>query len=158
LVSPPALEALRDKIPQIRSRHKDLLRALGATIEDYPDLRENATYDVIKNKIDIDVPADLYGVREKLLKAVPYSESLKDAIGFGDKFTAASDAGESQYYLLGPIEASESFSVDGVGAVSYLSPLGRAVWGAKSGSTCEVKLPAGKLQFTFTKTGRLDTA
>lgn len=157
LVSQPGLAALKAKIPQLRDQHKDLLKALGSTIEDYPDVRENTTYDFLKHKIEADLPADLYDVKEKLTKARVYRESLADAIGFGDKFLAASDAGEDEYFLLGPIEANENFMIDGVGTVSYLSPLGQAVWGIKSGSQASVKLPSGTRVFTFTRVGSLDT-
>ncbi len=152
LATAEGLRQLKLQTNALQTERKRLDYEIGETVKDYPDLRENATYDVLIAKIDHSLPRQEADLRDLIQKTQLYIEKTKaDVVAFGSVFNLETvDGDQSRFWLAGPIEAGAQLMQEDALAVSYLSPLGKAVWGAAVGDEIEVRLPArGKDRFTL---------
>ena len=95
---------------------------------------QNLGFKETKTHIQTTLAVKLHTLREMKAKSIPYWTKHENLVDFGTIFDAEVSVGDyidsNRYILLGP---AESLYVDmskiGLTVLSYLSPLGRAVWG-----------------------------
>lgn len=133
LMTPVGRQAIDARMQALKAEKAQAEYDLGYAAQDYPDLRENAIYGDLAIKIQLDLPHQVDELRTMLGKARVVDGLSKKGIGVGSRFRARFGDMENDYWLVGPAEAMMLETTEPVVAVSYLSPLGRAVWGAKAG-------------------------
>jgi transcription elongation GreA/GreB family factor len=142
LILPLGRELLRQRLEELRAETKKLHADLGYTIQDYPDTPENATYNLIKVKLENQIPRQIHDVREQMATTQDYVDPAEEGIvGLGRQVELELPGGTQTFHLTGPIEASLGGHLTPF-PLSYLSPVGAAVWGRRQGET--VILPNGK--------------
>jgi len=158
LVSSYGFELLEQQIQQTRDDYDSLTRKMGEVAREDPDLPENTEFKEIKTKLQFELPRRMDDLLRKKVKAIPFSEEAQEGlIGFGTSFKAKVDypgqSEEGQFVLLGPIEAAVKGDYMGSNVISYLSPMGRALWGVSIKGNQEVVFdtPGGKVKCTITK-------
>jgi transcription elongation factor GreA len=67
-------------------------------------------------------------------------------VQIGNKVLVKTDEGEDLYHIVGEFEADIS-----AGKISESSPIGKALLGAKVGSTVSVEIPAGSVTYKVVK-------
>ena len=144
LVTPLGLSELARQAEAYDAEAKDLKKKLGESAAEYPDLRENATFDFLSAQLEHHLPKLQADLRVQMMKAQQYHEQpAAGKVLFGTICELENQAGQVLgYWLAGPVEASANLECDGISAVSYRSPIGRAIWGVKVGDTVEVRLPS----------------
>lgn len=144
LMSPAGEALLRERLRLLDVEMVDLKVKLGYDAQDYPDLRENTTFGDMTMKVQLDLPRQIGDLRAKLVAAEVVSKEPGVKISFGSKFRAAiADNEPIDYVMLGPVEASYMKPKHGAQIISYMSPIGRAVWGAKLGDERSLELSTG---------------
>jgi transcription elongation GreA/GreB family factor len=134
LMSPYGQEALRARLEDLRIERLKLEGDLGYAAQDYPDLRENAIYGDLAMKIQLDIPRQIDDLRDMLTRAVIIDISPARIIGFGTRFIATIHQTKTTFLMAGPAEVA--FAPDtNLQTISYVSPLGRAIWAARAGDT-----------------------
>lgn len=141
LMTPLGRRAIDARLVALRAEKTQAEYDLGYAAQDYPDLRENAIYGDLAIKIQLDLPHQVDELRGMLDKARVVESPPKKGLGLGSRFRARFGESESEYWLVGPAETMLLEERPDYLAVSYLSPLGRAVWGAQAGR--EVEFEAG---------------
>ena len=110
-------------------------RALG-------DLSENADYDAARNEQAI-IEAKIQELEYKLEHAEIIDNKGKNEVSLGSTVTISYDDGEEEEYkIVGSMEADPFDN-----KISNESPIGKALLGAKKGSTVEVNAPAGVIKY-----------
>ena len=152
LITPAGLEKQRQQAQAMDAEAKDLKKKLGETAHEYPDLRENATFDVLSAQLEHQLPEQQLALRRQRLKSQLYAPKRKAGVVAFDSICQLEnvDGQTFRYWLAGPVEAALNLERDGVAAISFLSPIGKAIWNAKVGDTVEVHLPArGRERFVL---------
>ena len=112
---------------------------------DYGDLSENSEYDEAKNEQAV-VEARITQLETMLknVKVVDETEIANDVVSVGStvKMLDLEYDEEMVYQLVGATEANPV-----EGKISYESPLGKALMGAKTGSEVIVSAPDGDLKY-----------
>ena len=112
---------------------------------DYGDLSENSEYDEAKNEQAV-VEARITQLETMLknVKVVDETEIANDVVSVGStvKVLDLEYDEEMSYQLVGATEANPV-----EGKISYESPLGKALMGAKTGSEVIVNAPDGDLKY-----------
>ena len=150
LVTAAGHQSLADQMRALDDERKRLEHELGETAIDYPDLRENATYDMLSGKLNHHLPRLVGDLRDLKFKSRLYTEKPKAGwVTFGQIVELETDAGVAiSYWLTGPVEASAQLDTGGVPAISYVSPLGQLLWGTQVGQT--ISLPKrGAVEYTI---------
>lgn len=137
LMTPVGRQAIDVRMQALKAEKAQAEYDLGYAAQDYPDLRENAIYGDLAIKIQLDLPHQVDELREMAGKARVIDGLSKKGLGIGSRFRAKFNDIENDYWLVGPAETMLLEASEPVTSVSYLSPLGRAVWGAKAGKTVE---------------------
>lgn len=145
LMTAKGQQAIHDRLEVLRVEKAELERRLGLDAADYPDLRENATYGDLSMKIQLELPRQVDDLRQMLEKAVVAPIAAASAahlkLTFDTRFTAViNQSVPTEFWLAGPTEITLLEAPSDVQPVSYLSPLGRAVWGAKLGSVVSFEI------------------
>ncbi len=157
LITPAGMDKQKLQAKAMEAEAKELKKKLGETAHEYPDLRENATFDVLSAQLEHQLPEQQLALRRQRLKSQLYAPKRKvGVVGFDAICQLENVDGQLyEYWLAGPVEAALNLERAGVAAISYLSPIGRAIWNAKLGDTVEVHLPAsGRERFVlYTITG-----
>lgn len=112
---------------------------------DMGDLSENGYYRAARFKLShID-----YLIRKLSLdikKSIIVEQANTDFIGVGNKVTLKNDSGEVTYQIVGDLEADPK-----TGKISLLSPIGRAINGARVGDNVAIETPSGKINYSIDK-------
>jgi transcription elongation factor GreA len=142
------LEAELERLRSIeRKEIADRIREAKA----FGDISENNEYEVAKEQQAF-VEGRILDLKRILNNAsiVEQEEAPTDAIGVGSCVVVRDlDMKEDwAFQMVGPVEAN------GDDRVSYESPVGQALLGAKVGQTRVVEVPAGKLRFKVLSIGR----
>lgn len=104
------------------------------------DLSENAEYQEAKHRLARQ-NSSLFYLQDRLKRAsvIPDASQTGEAIQLGSTVTIDAGQGPKTYHLVGPQETNPS-----QGRISYLSPLGQALLGKKTGETAVVRTEAGE--------------
>jgi transcription elongation factor GreA len=135
-----AFEALQAEIAQLEGEGRREIAERIRTAREWGDLKENAEYHDAK-KSQAMLETRILQLREAALHAEVREESTGDECGLGSRVTVADETTgkESTYTLVSATEADAA-----TGAVSFQSPVGRALDGAKVGDTIRVATPKGE--------------
>ncbi|HSX01510.1 MAG TPA: GreA/GreB family elongation factor [Candidatus Saccharimonas sp.] len=140
LMTPAGHQAIYDKLGNLREERAKLEYDLGYAAQDYPDLRENAIYGDLSMKIQLDLPYQVDELHASLEKARIIEGPPAGKVGLGSWLTLEQDGAEYDYQLVGPVEVRLLADETKVQLVSYLSPLGRAVWGKRTGELAKFRV------------------
>jgi transcription elongation GreA/GreB family factor len=100
------------------------------------DLRENAEYHAAKEKQGVLLALSAQLEQEIASASVVSLEDIPtDYCGFGSKIRIRQEDGEREVTLLGPWESKPEANI-----LSYLSPMGRAIWGRHAGEVVDVEM------------------
>ncbi|PXV54717.1 Transcription elongation factor, GreA/GreB family [Dyella jiangningensis] len=126
-VTPHSNAQLRERLVALRER-RDALRAAADTLLQQRELAE--------------VERELKWLNARVGSAieVDLAQQPRDRVAFGALVTVDSDEGEARYRIVGEDEADVEH-----GRVSYVSPLARALLGARIGDEVVWQRPAGDL-------------
>jgi transcription elongation factor GreA len=144
-----AFEALQAEIAQLEGEGRREIAERIRTAREWGDLKENAEYHDAK-KSQAMLETRILQLREAALHAEVREESTGDVCGLGSRVTVADEATgkESTYALVSATEADAA-----IGAVSFQSPVGRALDGARVGDTVAVVTPKGERRLVVRSIG-----
>ena len=144
-----AYEALQAEIAQLEGEGRREIAERIRTAREWGDLKENAEYHDAK-KSQAMLETKILQLREAALHAEVREESAGDVCGLGSRVTVADEASgrESTYTLVSATEANAA-----TGAVSFQSPVGRALDGAQVGDTVAVTTPKGERRLVVRSIG-----
>ncbi|RMD50665.1 transcription elongation factor GreA [Candidatus Parcubacteria bacterium] len=126
------IKKLKKKIATLE-KQMPILRAEVARTQAMGDLSENAAYQEAKSKLRRAESALLYA-KEKLKNVIEIKTGTNDGIiKIGARITIKANEKELSFLITGPEEADPAN-----GKISYLSPLGAALIGGKTGDFIKV--------------------
>jgi transcription elongation factor GreA len=140
VMSPAAYAALQEEIARHEGEGRQEIAERIRVARDWGDLKENAEYHDAKNSQAM-LETKILQLRDTAARAEIREESAGPGVaGLGSTITVvdAASGRESVYTLVSATEA-----MNGPGAVSLQSPVGRALDGARLGDTVEVGTPGG---------------
>ena len=145
LLTQEGYNKLEEELEYLKAvKRKEVAERLKVAIS-FGDLSENAEYDEAKNE-QAKLEEQILKLDEKLRKAVIIDESQIDlnivTVGSIVKVFDFDFDEEIEYSIVGSAEA-DPFE----GKISNESPIGKALLGAKKGSTVEVNAPAGVIKY-----------
>lgn len=133
------IEKLQDELKQlIEVDRKDIIKKIKETRE-YGDLSENAEYDAARTSQSM-TEGRIEELEALLRKArvIDTKHAVTGRIAMGDKVKVKIDGDEMVISLVGSAESDPSKDL-----ISFESPLGQALIGAKVGQTVAVSIPDG---------------
>ena len=148
-------EMLEQEIGESEVKLITTTEAMGESANNDNDFRENYGFRDLRLKAHDELPRRIMELKSKRSKTIlfPENDGESPIINFGDKFEIEIHISGSQspsvkkFQLLGPLEieldSSLESSTDGCQRISYLSPLGMAVWGVSSEVGSEFKYKIG---------------
>ena len=139
------LAALEQELEDLKSvKRKEIAEKIKVALS-FGDLSENSEYDEAKNEQAV-VEARITQLETMLknVKVVDETEIANDVVSVGStvKVLDLEYDEEMSYQLVGATEANPV-----EGKISYESPLGKALMGAKTGSEVIVSAPDGDLKY-----------
>lgn len=150
--SKESIGLLDERIAEIELDLINTTRAMGESARNDNDLRENYGFRDLRLKATDELPKKIIELKSKKTKLIEFPASFEsnNVINLGDRFTIEMHfLGESEpdidkFELVGPLEIELDGSLklgsnetDDVQKISYLSPLGMAVWGVSNQSGTE---------------------
>ncbi|MCR4324462.1 MAG: transcription elongation factor GreA [Candidatus Curtissbacteria bacterium] len=105
------------------------------------DLSENAGYHASKEELG-KIDSRLREIHVYLKFGEVMSSASIDTVGIGSTVTVSGDGEKRDFSIVGELEASPI-----EGKVSNISPIGKALLGAKVGDSVKVEIPDGELTF-----------
>ena len=131
-VTPRGLAQLRARLVALRERRD----ALRAAVETLPQQRELA-----------EVERELRWLNTRVGSAIEIepAQQSRDRVAFGALVTVDSEEGQARYRIVGEDEADVEH-----GLVSYVSPLAKALLGARVGDEVTWQRPAGDVVIELT--------
>lgn len=159
LATEAGLQSLIETIDKTKDEVSLLQRKLGESASDNPDLPENTEFKEIKTRLQFVIPKTLSDLRKRLGITIPYSEAGQGNIKFGAvieavmKYPDVEKEEEEKFILLGPLEATYRRNEYLASVLSYMTPLGRALWGQPdcAGAIYQVKTPGGNIECVIKK-------
>ncbi len=145
VLTPDGLEKIENELSHLKSvKRKEVASRIKEAIS-YGDISENSEYEDAKNE-----QAFIEGRIATLEKWLRNARLLKkedqdeETVSLGDKVTLLNlDTDEKmEYTIVGTAEVEPENN-----KISNESPVGKAIYGQKVGSTVEVQVPAGVLKF-----------
>ncbi len=131
-------ELKNEKRPQAVQR-LSTARAMG-------DLSENSEYVAAKDDLGF-IDSRIAEIDQIVQNAkIVEHHSGESTVQIGNKVLVKSDDSEDLYHIVGEFEADIS-----TGKISESSPIGKALLGAKVGSTVSVEIPAGTVTYKVVK-------
>ena len=127
---------------EFRSKEeRERIKLAIAEARSFGDLSENAEYDEARNE-QAKNEARIKELDELIQHAVVVDDTHFDAetVGLGSSVKVEKNGVKAEYHIVGSNEA-DPFS----NKISDLSPVGKALIGAKKGDTVEVTIPAGTI-------------
>lgn len=144
LLTPNGERLLREELKRLKEEERPRVVKAIAEAREHGDLRENAEYHAAKHQQGM-LEARVREIEGKLsLREVVDVAQLKDKAGgrvvFGATVTLHDEADDNEvaYRIVGEDEAGADAA-----AISFASPLARALIGKKAGDTAVVDAPAG---------------
>lgn len=141
LLTPTALQNLRDELEHLTTTGRDEVVARIAEARSHGDLKENSEYDTAKNDQGL-MEARIRQLKHIIDNAGILEVGDSDVVTIGSVVTVIDDDGDEMDFF---IAASEN-KVPGLHLASPDSPLGAALLGAEAGDDVDYEAPGG----TFT--------
>jgi transcription elongation factor GreA len=149
VMTPEGLAALEAQLQQLETEGRREIAERIRVAREWGDLKENSEYHDAKNS-QAHLETKIKRLREQLLAAeVREAPAPTDVVGFGSRVEVDDDAGRRRTYTL----VSETEAEPAAGKVSILSPIGKALDGAKPGDTVTVPTPRGRRTLTVVAIG-----
>lgn len=141
---------LKAELDHLKSTERPNIIREIADARSHGDLSENAEYQAAKEKQGF-IEGRIADLEDKLSRAQviePENSQELDQVRFGAWVTVMDEEnGESKSFrIVGDLEADIQ-----QGLISLSSPLARAVLGKKTGSTVELRVPKGEVEYTITE-------
>ena len=145
-VTPEGLKQLEDELTYLQTvKREELAMKLEAAIAQ-GDLKENADYHAAKEEQGFS-EARVRDIEDTLRRAKIIDENgPSDVVRVGSTVTVSEEGfdEEETYVIVGAAEADPAS-----GRISNVSPIGRALLGARTGNTVLVETPGGAIKFTI---------
>lgn len=117
-----------------------------ATARAMGDLSENSEYVAAKDDLGF-IDSRIMEIDQIVQNTnIVQHHSGESAIQIGNKVVVESNGSEELYHIVGEFEADIT-----AGKISESSPIGKALLGAKVGSTVSVEIPAGSVTYKVVK-------
>jgi len=117
-----------------------------ATARAMGDLSENSEYVAAKDDLGF-IDSRIMEIDQIVQNTnIVQHHSGESAIQIGNKVVVESNGNEELYHIVGEFEADIT-----AGKISESSPIGKALLGAKVGSTVSVEIPAGSVTYKVVK-------
>jgi len=135
---------LDNKIIDHEQKTKDLVRQLGETCKDDPDLPENVLFKEIQLKLYREIPAEksrLLGMKAAAIiveNTQEFQEKPNDEAWIGSKVTFCNTNDPDYIQTITILGALESDYKNGI--ISYDAPMARAMIGKKTGDTFNINI------------------
>jgi transcription elongation factor GreA len=141
-LTPDGLEKLTAELEQLRTVTRPEVIARVAAARALGDLRENADYEYARKEQSF-VEGRIQALEQMLRNAVVIEARAEtDTAHLGSTVVVEAAGEEATYLLVGPTEADPAN-----GRISNVSPVGRALIGARAGDEVNVSLPAGTVRY-----------
>jgi transcription elongation factor GreA len=140
-ITAEGLAALRAELERLEGEGRREIADRIRTAREWGDLKENAEYHAAKEE-QAHLETRIAVLAERLRTSVVTEEATDSSVvGFGSTVTVRDEASgrESTYKLVSAGEASPA-----QGRLSYESPVGEALRGAKTGQAVAVRTPTGQ--------------
>lgn len=142
-ITAEGLEALKAEYDElVNVRRPEIIRAVAQAREE-GDLRENAGYHAAKNDQGF-IEGRIRDI-EQMLKRVEIIESAPVAgareVRLGSTVTIEIDGDKETYTIVGAVESRPA-----LGRISNVSPVGKALMGARVGQRVTIQTPASLMQ------------
>ena len=150
VMSAAALEALQAEIEQLEGDGRREIAERIRIAREWGDLKENAEYHDAK-KSQAMLETRILQLRETQYNAeVRELQAGTDVAGLGSRVTVVDEArGRESVYTLVPATEADAAT----GKVSFQSPVGRALDGARPGDVVTVPTPKGERRLTVRSIG-----
>lgn len=133
---------LEDELKSLIDSRPDVAEEI-ATARAQGDLSENAEYTSARERQNR-VESRIAEIEEILKGAKIIASDGDGTVGLGDTLTVENNGVQTEYQLVGAIEADPLNN-----KISHESPLGSALLGKKVGDTVTIKTPKGERQYTI---------
>ncbi len=152
LLSPEGREKLTGELEQLKTVRRREVAARIKAARQFGDLSENAEYDEAKNEQGF-VEGRILELEKVLGLAVvvdgdgvdPDEITIGSTVTLEDKVSGKS----VDYTIVSPPEADPAAS-----RISYLSPVGKAVFGLRPGAQVKIRLPRGTVEYSIVSVRR----
>lgn len=142
-LSQEAHDRLRAELEELRTGGRARIAATIEEARSHGDLRENAEFDAAKDEQG-KMEARIRQLEALLREAKVGQPPRADVVGPGVIATLVIDGEEETYFVAGSREERHpKFEV-----ISVVSPIGKAVLGARQGDTLQVDAPSGAFHVT----------
>jgi transcription elongation factor GreA len=142
LLTPAALQKLKDELEHLTTTGRDEVVARIAEARSHGDLKENSEYDTAKNDQGL-MEARIRQVKHIVDHAEILEVGDSDVVTIGSVATVIDDDGDEMEFF---IAASEN-KVLGLLLASPDSPLGAALLGSKPGEDIDYEAPGGTFAY-----------
>lgn len=137
------LQKMTDELEQLRMVTRPEVTARVAAARALGDLRENADYEYARKEQSF-TEGRIQALEQMLKNAVVIEAPIAgDRVRLGSTVVVESGGDEATYLLVGPTEADPAG-----GRISNVSPVGRALIGARAGDEVTVALPSGSVRYS----------
>jgi transcription elongation factor GreA len=141
-VSRDGLSNLTAELDQLRGTVRPQVIARVKAARELGDLKENADYEYARKEQSF-VEGRIQTIEQMIKTSVLIDETATtDAARIGSTVVVETAGKEATYLLVGPAEADP-----GSGRISHVSPVGRALIGARPGDEVVVQLPSGSVGY-----------
>ena len=136
-------QQLKDEYDRRTKVERERILNAIAEARSFGDLSENAEYDAARND-QAKNEARIQELENLIENAIVVDDSQFDSgvVGLGAFVTVERDGVETEYKIVGSNEANPFEN-----KISDMSPVGRALIGAKIGDVVKVEVPAGTIEF-----------
>ena len=134
-------EKLKEEYAFRTKEERERIKVAIAEARSFGDLSENAEYDEARNE-QAKNEARIKELEELIQHAVVVDESETDdtVVGLGSTVKVERGGAEVEYKIVGSNEADPFAN-----KISDMSPVGKALLGAKTGDSVQVEIPAGTI-------------
>jgi transcription elongation factor GreA len=138
-------QQLVDELQYLRVEKREKIKNDIAVARSFGDLSENAEYDEARNE-QAKNEVRIKELEELIQNAIVIDENETDAevVGLGSFVKVEKNGAEVEYKIVGSNEADPFEN-----KISDMSPVGKALVGARKGSTVSVITPAGTVNLTI---------
>ncbi|HHW07849.1 MAG TPA: transcription elongation factor GreA [Clostridia bacterium] len=149
ILTPEGLRRLEEELETLKTvRRREVAERIKQAIE-FGDISENSEYEDAKNEQAF-IEGRILTLEKKLRNArvLDDAEVATDVVSLGSRVLLKDiDSGnEMEFVLVGSMEADPTAL-----KISNVSPVGKAILGAKTGDVVEVEVPAGKVKYQVLK-------
>lgn len=148
-ITKDGLERLKAELQHLLTVKRPSIQKAIAEAREHGDLKENAEYHAAKEKQSfIEGRIQEINGRMPSFQVVNPAENKKDSVAFGATVTIEDLDTEEihRYQIVGPDEADLEQK-----RISFLSPIARALIGARAGDVVVVQAPRGKMEVEITE-------